>query len=197
MKRCLSIVLACIIFLGLTACGSSGNSSNSINPSNSINSNNQADESKVEVVRTINEYDLMQALSNAGYSVQEYDGITAEDMNIGNAVSFVPMSFYKEADGVEKMGEIYFIAFTNPVEAVSSYNMFLSMSEEEGFGFRNLTTDKGLKSVFTDDSDPDFGAAYVISQLDNTLIFAIEEWDIDTAGTYDHEMHNILISMGY
>ena len=193
MRRFVSFILVCMLLLGL-----SGESGGPVTSNNGDGGSKGEGGSKVEAtVKAANANDLMQALRDAGYRVEKQDDVTAQDRGMENAETFTVIGFYKDEDGVEKMGEITFMKFGDFEEAMSAYYDIVSMCTSDGIPLRDSNTVTCMRSTYTDDADPDFGEAYVVAHLEDIVIMAIETWDIDSSGSYDHEMENILKKLGY
>ena len=178
MKRKISLLLAILMIL-LAGCGSAGDSK-----------------------RAISANDLKQALIKADYEVEEAPMDSAdveEELGVHNVSSATGLSFYKleENGGVEQYGFAFIFQCDNEKDAVSAYNEIDAMNVSEGMYFEEVKRSYGKKSTYEDADNPDFGAVYFVVQVENTVVIAMEEWDVDGNGAYDYELNNILESLGY
>ena len=180
MKRYVAILMVLCCMLGLAACGAGDRTSNG----------------NATVSHAITANDLMQAMRDAGYNVEVDTSASVEDLDVPGATT-VTMLGYHKFDGMEKGGFAYFFEFNSSADALSAYNELVSALSGDGIYMREVNGAHGEKSVFTDNADPDFGDTRILTQVENTLVFALEQWDIDSTGSYDYELNRILEDLGY
>ena len=193
MKQVVSLVLAIMMLLSLTACGAKEHAGGDRDYPQKTNT-----EARTEIQSyAVKPVDLKRAILKAGYEEQDYSDADANDLGINNAKSCTEMFFYKNENGVEKYTEIFFIEFVNESDAITAYNYMCNLCVNDEIPLQAVQSAHGLKSVHTDDVDPEFGGDTIISQVENTVVFVLEGWDIDSKGTYDHEINSILSALGY
>ena len=183
MKRYVAILMALCCLVGLAACGA-GNGASGGNGAGTAS-------------YAISANDLVQTMRDAGYGVQPDGYETAGDLGITNAREFDALNFYKDENGVEKHTSVFFVVFADAGDAQSAYEQIVSAGAADGVYLRAYNHGNGKKATYTDDSDPYFGYMTIVSQVENTLVIAVESWDIDSFGTYDYELSSILAKLNY
>ena len=186
MKKWIAIIVALLLLVGMSACGDDG-----------VNDKENGNNSGHAASKAISANDLLNALKKAGYSAAKNGNVTAEDMEICDTTAFSAIDFYKESGNTQEMGTVYFFQFADEETAVSNYNVLLQLVREDGLPFQNINGTNGLKAVYVDDEDPEYGCKYIISQVENTMIYAMESWDIDGSGSYDDGLAEILNHLCY
>ena len=183
MKKIMAMLLTMMLLLSLAACADKGTEDGNSS-------------------KTVSMADFMDAFRKAGYEVgfDGSDSICAEDFGIEaySPTSCSGFAFGFENSGMEKDGVLYYFAFANKKDAEAAFDAIIKLMREDGVYMKSVSDANGKKSKEMDDEDPYFGSVTVLTQVENTLVFSMEEWDIDVDGyTYDKGMENILEKMGY
>ena len=176
MKRKISLLLAILMIL-LAGCGSGGDSKHAI----SLN-------------------DLEQALKKADYNnFSEYPVDPEADFGLTNVSSATELSCYKNEEdiGVEKFVDVFFFQCNSEKDAVNVYNEIDFIFANDGIYFNDVKTSNGRKCTYKEAEDPEYGVVYLVIQVEDTVLIAVESWDVDGAGPYDYELNNILERLGY
>lgn len=188
MKRLSIITLVLVLLLNLAACDRKGDSAGNTAP---IEGNT------TEKSNAITAEELIAEMEDAGYEIQPPMSVTMADFGLSIDGSVRDINFYKNEEGVEHFGDVFFFEFDSASDAEAAYAEILDIYYSEGFDFQSVACKNGEKAIFIDDENPDFGTECVLVQVENTLVLAIEGWDIDSSGTYTHELTNILYVLGY
>ena len=225
MKRKISLLLAILMIL-LAGCCSDGDSKQTTSGSDteqtdiqtecgsdtgSEQATSEADTEQTviqtegsadaDAKRAISGTDLKQAFINAGYEVEEspMSASDVEELGVHNVSSATALNIYKpmENGGVEKNCVAVLFQFDNEEDAVSAYNEIDSMSASEGMRFEEVKRSYGKKTTYEEIYNSDRGAAYFVTQVENTVVAAAEVWCVDGNSSYDNELGKVLESLGY